>query len=88
MSHVVPVLLGHAKEVGKRLKWTCYQEEEEEEEERVEKDKAACRTRSLSSEFKQYLAQQGLQVPSDSSSLEVTRFIILCAFIPHWFVNL
>ena len=37
-----------------------------------EKDKAACRTRSLSNDFKQYLAQQGLQVPSDTSSMEVS----------------
>ena len=33
--------------------------------------KSGCRTRSLSSDFKQYLANQGLQVPSDTSSLEV-----------------
>ncbi|XP_023322416.1 rho GTPase-activating protein 19 isoform X2 [Eurytemora carolleeae] len=32
--------------------------------------KSGCRTRSLSSDFKQYLANQGLQVPSDTSSLE------------------
>jgi len=36
----------------------------------VPKSKSSCRSRSLSSEFKDYLARQGLQVPSDTSSLE------------------
>ena len=70
--------------VALSLRWAvlftddAWQEDAEAGSPLCDKEKGACRTRSLSSDFKQYLAQQGLHVTSDTSSLEVLCLSAVC----------